>query len=88
MSTLKRIKTYLRSTVTNQQFSNLAEVLIKKSLKSNVSNQTFLNQVIACFATKKNRKIDLIYHKAQLLNTHLIFYFPYIYPSLSSFNTL
>ncbi len=50
--------------MTNQRSSNRAVIFIEKSLiKSNASNQTFLDQVVACFTTKKNRKIDLIYHR-------------------------
>ena len=64
MSTLKRIKTYLRSTMTNARLSNLAVISIEKFfIKSNFSNQIFLDKVIDCFATKKERKIDLIYRK-------------------------
>lgn len=64
MSTLKRIKTYLRSTMTNFRLSNLAIIAIEKSLvKSNFSNQTFLDRVIDNFSSKKERKLDLVYRK-------------------------
>ncbi|KAJ4432996.1 hypothetical protein ANN_15253 [Periplaneta americana] len=54
MSTLKRIKTYLRNTMTNERLSCLSTIAIEKKLvKELISDQMFKDRVIDNFATKK-----------------------------------
>ena len=58
MSTLKRIKTYLRNTMTNIRLSNLATISIENVF---IKNEAFKNRVIEIFATQKTRRMELIY---------------------------
>lgn len=61
MSTLKRIKSYLRNSMENSRLSNLSTLSIEKSLlKSLAKNSTFKDNVIDKFAVSKNRRLDLI----------------------------
>lgn len=56
-SVLKRIKSYLRSTMTQKRLVNLALLSIEKELSQNLS----LDDVVHRFATEdKNRKISLM----------------------------
>lgn len=58
-STLKMIKTFLRSTMTEGKLSALAMLSIEKSMISNIAN--FNETVIDLFASKKERRIDFLY---------------------------
>lgn len=64
MSTLKRIKNCLRNSMTNERLSSLSTIAIEKSLVKELSmGQSFKERVIDIFATKKNRRVDLLYKK-------------------------
>ena len=58
-STLKRIKTFLRSTMTTDRLSALAMISIGKDLISETKN--FNDLVIDYFASSKNRRMDLVF---------------------------
>ncbi|CAH1109421.1 unnamed protein product [Psylliodes chrysocephalus] len=63
-SCLKRIKTYLRNTMTQERLSGLAMLSIEQELLSNLTTDPqFYDQIIDKFATLKDRRIDLIYKK-------------------------
>ncbi|KAL4142958.1 hypothetical protein QTP88_005346 [Uroleucon formosanum] len=54
MSTLKRIKTFLRNTMTNERLSSLSSLAIEKNLLSGMAKDpTFVDNVIDEFADKK-----------------------------------
>lgn len=62
MSGLKRIKTFLRNTINQDQFSNLCTLAIEKNLLGElVIEPTFIENVIDIYSKKKNRSIDLTY---------------------------
>lgn len=62
MSTLKRIKSFLRNSMTNDRLSSLSTLAIEKKMLGELSKDpTFINNVIDVFATKQNRIIDLNY---------------------------
>lgn len=62
MSTLKRIKTFLRNTMTNEQLSSLSSLAIEKNLLGDMAKDpTFIDSVIDEFAKKKDHKIELVY---------------------------
>ena len=60
-STLKRIKTFLRSTMIEERLTALAMLSIEKSMISNMHN--FNESVIDLFASKKERRMDFSYQK-------------------------
>lgn len=63
-SCLKRIKTYLRSTMTQDRLSGLAVMSIEKCLLNELSKKPdFYEAIINKYATLKDRRIDLIYKK-------------------------
>ncbi|XP_025411006.1 uncharacterized protein LOC112683956 [Sipha flava] len=62
MSTLKRIKTFLRNTMTNDRLSSLSSLAIEKNLLGDMAKDpTFVDNVIDEFADKKDRRIELVY---------------------------
>jgi len=62
MSTLKRIKSFLRNTMTNERFTNLSSLAIEKNLLGVMAKDpTFLESIIDDFAKKKERRIELEY---------------------------
>lgn len=62
MRTLKRIKSFLRNSMTNERLSSLSTLAIEKKMLGELSKDpTFINNVIDVFATKQNRRIDLNY---------------------------
>ena len=62
MSTLKRIKTFLRNTMTNERLSSLSSLAIEKNLLGDMAKDpTFVDNVIDEFADKKDRMIELVY---------------------------
>ncbi|KAL4154142.1 hypothetical protein QTP88_001975 [Uroleucon formosanum] len=62
MSTLKRIKTFLRNTMTNERLSSLSSLAIEKNLLGDMAKDpTFVDNVIDEFADKKDRRIELVY---------------------------
>lgn len=62
MSTLKRIKTYLRNSMTNERLSCLSFMSIEKALLSEQKKDSkFKERVIDVYAEKKNRRIELMY---------------------------
>lgn len=62
MSTLKRIKTYLRNTMSNERLTSLATISIEKDTVANyLKYPKFKDNVIDHFAANKKRRIDLIY---------------------------
>lgn len=63
-SCLKRIKTYLRNTMTQERLTGLSTLAIEKGIVQSVSEDPqFYEDIINKFATLKNRRIDLIYKK-------------------------
>lgn len=58
-STLKRIKTFLRSTMSEDRLSALAMLSIEKDMINNIPN--FSDSVIDLFASKKDRRMDFVY---------------------------
>lgn len=61
-SALKRIKTFLRNTVSQERLNGLATISIEKSLVNNlIENTPFHEDIIDRFAALKNRRIDLIF---------------------------
>jgi len=58
-STVKRIKTFLRSTMSEDRLSALSMLSIEKLMIKNIPN--FNEKVIHMFAEKKERRIELIY---------------------------
>lgn len=62
MSTLKRIKSFLRNSMTNDRLTSLSTLAIEKKMLGELSkDSTFMNSVIDVFATKQNRRIELNY---------------------------
>ena len=62
-STMKRIKTFIRSSQSEDRLSSLALISIEKKLLINLQkNEMFQNKVIDEFC-KKDRRIKLIYKK-------------------------
>ncbi|CAH2012683.1 unnamed protein product [Acanthoscelides obtectus] len=60
-SMLKRIKTFLRNTMKEERLSALGMLSAEKHFVSGI--EYFNNKVIENFATKKERRMDLIYRK-------------------------
>ncbi|CAH1962682.1 unnamed protein product [Acanthoscelides obtectus] len=61
-SCLKRIKSYLRSTMSEDRLTNLAKISIEKELLNElIVSQPFYDDVINKFANLKDRRIALIY---------------------------
>lgn len=61
-SALKRIKTYLRNSMTQNRLSALALISIEKDLLVELSRkENFYDNIIDQFARTKERRIDLIY---------------------------
>ncbi|GBL64902.1 hypothetical protein AVEN_236886-1 [Araneus ventricosus] len=58
-STLKRVKTFLRSTMSEDRLSALAMLSIEKRMINDIHK--FNGNVIDLFASKKDRRVDLIY---------------------------
>ena len=58
-STLKRIKTFLRSTMLNERLSALAMISIENKLISEITE--FNEKVITYFANKKDRRAEFIF---------------------------
>lgn len=65
-SCLKRVKTYLRNTMTEERLSNLSTISIEKELLTELINtQPFYEDIINNFASLKDRRIALIYKNHQ-----------------------
>lgn len=63
-SCLKRIKTYLRNTMTQERLTGLSTLAIEKGILQSVSEDPqFYEDIINKFANLKNRRIDLVYKK-------------------------
>ena len=64
-SCLKRIKTYLRNSMTEERLSSLATISIEKDLINFLVNNDgqFYEKIIDRFSLLKDRRIDLIYKK-------------------------
>lgn len=63
-SCLKRIKTYLRNSISQNRLSSLAVMSIEKGLIENLKNtEVFYDPVIDIYSNLKNRNIDLQYKK-------------------------
>lgn len=59
-SCLKRIKTYLRNTMTQERLTGLSTLAIEKGiLQILIEDPQFYEDIINKFATLKNRRIDL-----------------------------
>jgi len=58
-STLKRIKTVLRSTMTNDRLSALGMITIENKMTTDTID--FNEQVINDFATSKSRRMDFVF---------------------------
>lgn len=64
MSTLKRVKSFSRNTMTNERLSCLSTLAIEKQLLGvMVKDPMFVEDVINEFAEKKERRFELIYKK-------------------------
>lgn len=62
MSTLKRVKTFLRNSMTNDRLSQFSSLAIEKALLRELSSDpVFLERCIDVFAEKKKRRIELTY---------------------------
>ena len=57
-STLKRVKTYLRSTMSELRLNNLCLLSIEKELSHSILQDA--SQIVDRFATMKNRRLNLI----------------------------
>ena len=69
-SALKRMKSYLRSTMTQQRLVDLAILSIEKELSKNLSLDNVVNQ----FASyDKNRRITLMYFLCVNISVHIIY---------------
>lgn len=63
-SCLKRIKTYLRNTISKERLSSLANISIQKELLGQlIITQPFYEDITDKFAALKDRRIDLVYKK-------------------------
>lgn len=64
-SCLKRIKTYLRNSMSESRLTSLATLSIEKESINFMSNNDgqFYEKIIDKFALLKDRRIDLIYKK-------------------------
>lgn len=63
-SCLKRIKTYLRNTISQQRLSSLANFSVHRDLLCKLQKQPdFLDDIIDRFAALKERRINLVYKK-------------------------
>lgn len=63
-STLKRIKTYARNTMNQNRLSSVSLISIEKGLLNLLSqNDVFYERVIDYFASRKERRIPLIYRR-------------------------
>jgi len=61
-SCLKRIKTYLRNTISQERLNSLSITSIEKELIETLKNKdAFYDEIINMYANKKNRNIKLIY---------------------------
>lgn len=60
-STINRIKTFLRNSMSEDRLTSLSMLSIEKKFISEIDN--FNDKVITKFATRKERRIDLIYKK-------------------------
>ncbi|GBN92193.1 hypothetical protein AVEN_213017-1 [Araneus ventricosus] len=60
-STLKRVKTFLKSTMSEDRLSALAMLSIEKRMINDIPK--FNENAIDLFASKKDRRVDLIYKK-------------------------
>jgi len=61
-SCLKRIKTYLRNSTSQQRLSSLSTISIEKLLIQQLKeNEPFYEDIINIYASKKDRTIELIY---------------------------
>ena len=58
-SILKRIKTFLRSTMTNERLSPLGMLSIEKNIIAEIKN--FNEKVMDHFASVKNRRMEFIF---------------------------
>ena len=58
-STLKRIKTFLRSTMKNERLSALCMLSVEKSMIAGIAD--FNEKVIDHFASAKNRRVAFVY---------------------------
>jgi len=56
---IRRIKTWLRSTIVQERVSNLSSIYIEKDLSNNINSDDILNT----FASANNRKIPLLPNK-------------------------
>lgn len=62
MSTLKRIKTYLRNSMNNSRLSCLNSLAIEKQLLGELTSEpAFIEHIIDIFAEKKKRRLELMY---------------------------
>lgn len=62
-STLKRIKSYARNTISQNRLNNLSVIAIEKGFIKSVKDSSFFDRIIDHFASVKDRRIDLIYKK-------------------------
>lgn len=63
-SCLKRVKTYLRNSISQDRLNNLALISIEKELLHSLSESVpLVEDIIDKFASLKERKLDLVYKK-------------------------
>ena len=64
MSALKRVKTFIRNSMSESRLSNLSTLAIEKSLVNNLSrDDSFKERIIDLFAERKTRRLEFIYKK-------------------------
>lgn len=56
-SAMRRVKTWLRSTMIQERFTNLSIIHIERNISNNIDTEKILNN----FANANDRKIPLIY---------------------------
>lgn len=72
-SCLKRIKTYLRNSITKERLNSLSKVAIEKELlKELIDDRPFYEDIIDKFAALKERRIDLISKKLNLGSVYFL----------------
>lgn len=65
-STLKRIKSFLKNSTTNDRFSSLSTLAIERRLLGVlVKDPTFMENVINEYAKKEDRRLELFYKQIQ-----------------------
>ncbi|KAI5739458.1 hypothetical protein M8J77_019532 [Diaphorina citri] len=62
-SCLKRLKTYLRNSMTQERLTSLANITIQKDILQDLMKGSLHSDIIELYATAKDRRIPLTYKK-------------------------